>query len=88
MVMGVKDNIDYDKFPRQGVWLGRRTRVCFNYDTSRTILGTIVRDDAEEPGRAIIALDDGRYVLTTECQHSPESESADDSVLSATEVVP
>jgi hypothetical protein len=48
--------------------------VCFQYDTSRTIGGIIVRYDAELPHRGIIRLDDGRYVLTTECQfHIPRS---------------
>lgn len=70
--MGVVFNILHDKFPAQGAWLGRRARVCFDYDTANSIGGTVVRDDAEEPGRCIIALDNGRYVLTTECQWSPE----------------
>lgn len=69
--MGVVAGIDYDKFPRQGTWLGKRTRVCFNYDTENTIRGTVVRDDAEKPYVTIIRLDDGRHVLTTECQHTP-----------------
>lgn len=68
--MGVQKNITADTFPKQGPWLGKRTTVCFGYDTTRTIGGTFVRDDSEEPGRAIIKLDDGRYVLTTECMHS------------------
>jgi hypothetical protein len=70
--MGVVDNVGIDKWPKQGSWLGKRTRVCFNYDTSRTVMGTIVRDDAEEPHRTIISLDNGRVVLATECMHSPE----------------
>lgn len=69
--MGVVKNVGVDTFPKQGQWLGLRTRVCFKYDTSNTILGTIVREDAEEPGVLIIALDDGRYVLSTECQYAP-----------------
>lgn len=67
--MGCENTIDADRFPEQGAWWGRRVRVCFNYDTSRTLLGLVVRDDAEEPGRMIIKLDDGRYVLSTECQY-------------------
>lgn len=63
------DTIDADRFPIQGDWLGKRVRVCFNYDTSRTLLGLVVRDDAEEPGRMIIKLDDGRHILSTECQY-------------------
>lgn len=72
--MGVVANIGYSEFPKQGPWLGQRTRVCFRYDTTKTIMGTIVRDDREEPGRTIIRLDDGRYVDGTECQHSPITE--------------
>lgn len=69
--MGVVENISADKWPKQGSWLGRRTRVCFHYDTSKWEWGTIVRDDAESPGVGIISLDSGRVVLMTECQHSP-----------------
>lgn len=68
--MGVQANIDRTNFPKQGDWLHKRTTVCFKYDTSKTIEGTIVRNDREEPGITIIRLDDGRYVLTTECQHT------------------
>lgn len=70
--MGVHPNISHDAFPKHGSFLHKRVRVCFNYDPSNQVLGTVVRDDDEEPGRAIIALDDGRYVLTTECMWSPE----------------
>lgn len=70
--MGVVANVGYKRMPKQGTWLGKRTKVCFNYDTSRTVMGTIVRDDDEEPRLTIITLDDGRVVLSTECQHSPE----------------
>lgn len=68
--MGSHQNIDYDKFPKQGHHLGRRVKVCFNYDTSKLISGTIVRDDMEEPYRLVIKLDDGRYVLSIECMYS------------------
>ena len=66
--MGVEKNIDANSFPKQGEWLGQRFRICFNYDTSQIVEGTCVRDDKEDPGRTIFALDDGRYVLATECQ--------------------
>ena len=69
--MGIQPGISYDTFPKQGAFLHKRVKVCFNYDSSRLLSGTIVRDDHEEPGRCIIALDDGRYVLTTECMWSP-----------------
>lgn len=68
--MGVEVNIDYDNFPEQGSHFNKRVEVCFNYDTSRTIKGRMVRDDKGAPYRSIILLDDGRVVLTTECQYS------------------
>lgn len=68
--MGVVASIGFDKFPKQGDWLGKRTEVCFGYDTTKTVGGTFVREDCEAPGLAIIRLDDGRFVLTTECQHT------------------
>lgn len=68
--MGVHENIDIDKFPEQGTWLGRKVEVCFNYDTSKIVIGKIVREDIDSPGRMIIALDDGRFILSTECQYS------------------
>lgn len=68
--MGVVESISFKSFPKQGPWLGKRTQVCFKYDTSHLTGGVFVRDDAEHPGVSIIHLDDGRYVLTTECQHS------------------
>lgn len=70
--MGCVEGIGFSKFPTQGPWLGLRTLVCFDYDTANSIKGTIVRDDAEAPWIGIIRLDDGRYVLDTECQHAPE----------------
>jgi hypothetical protein len=57
-------------YPPQGSFLGRRVVVCFNYDTSETFAGEIVRDDTEEPGFLIIKLDTGQYVMSTECQYS------------------
>lgn len=71
--MGVVKNVSATKWPKQGAWFGKRTRVCFNYDTAHSVMGTIVRDDYEDPWVTIISLDDGRVVLATECQHSPES---------------
>jgi hypothetical protein len=51
--------------------LGLRTKVIFHYGGPE-LMGTIVRDDFEEPWRTIIKLDDGRYILGSECQHAPE----------------
>lgn len=77
--MGVRLNITLSKFPPQGKWLGKRTVVCFHYDAENQIGGTFVRDDEESPDGSdspegadpvtIIRLDDGRYVLSTECMH-------------------
>ncbi|MDB5244549.1 MAG: hypothetical protein JWN18_419 [Parcubacteria group bacterium] len=63
--------IAFDAFPEQGIYLGKKVRVCFSYDKSRTIDGTVVRDDIEDPGHTIIKLEDGRHVLATECQYQP-----------------
>lgn len=67
--MGSHPNIGITKFPDQGTFLNKRVSVCFDYDTSLQIHGTVVREDLEEPGRMIIQLDDGRYVLAIECQY-------------------
>lgn len=71
--MGAVPTIGFDRMPKQGKWAGFRARVRFHYecDRAREIMGTIVRDDAEAPGVMILQLDDGRYVLSTECQYSP-----------------
>jgi hypothetical protein len=66
--MGIVTNVGAEQFPRQGQFLGKRISVCFNYDTTRQFGAVCVRDDMEEPGRVIFKLDDGRYVLSTECQ--------------------
>ena len=68
--MGTVSTIRSDLFPRQGTWLHRRAKVCFAYDTSKFVEGTVVRDDIEEPWQTIIRLDDGRYVRACECQFS------------------
>ncbi len=70
--MGVDKNVSYDVFPKQGSMWGKRVKVCFNYDTDRTIGGKIVRDDVTLPYVTIIQLDDGKFVLSTECQFTIE----------------
>lgn len=70
--MGCVENITAKTSPEQDEWLGKRTLVCFHYDPSAMIGGVIVRRDGEAPFKTIIKLDDGRYVLTTECMHSPQ----------------
>lgn len=66
--------MNFDKWPEQGSFIGRRVEVCFSYDTNKTLFGKVVRDDAE--GVTVIALDDGRYVLGSECQYSPVTDDA------------
>lgn len=70
--MGVKKEVGADAFPEQGAMLGMRVVVVFNYDTERQFPGAVVRYDITEPNLTIIGLDDGRYVLGTECQFRPE----------------
>lgn len=67
--MGCVKNISINSFPKQGRALNARVIVCFHYDTTKTIHGIIVRSDTEEPGEEIIKLNDGRYILSTECQY-------------------
>lgn len=68
--MGNIKTIDRYNFPKQSQYVNRRCEVCFHYDTSKIIMGTIIRDDREEPFETIIHLDDGRTILGTECQYS------------------
>lgn len=82
--MGVVNTINYDHFPKQAdenykyPKLGKRVKVCYKYDTTRTHMGTIVRNDIEEPGETIIKLDNGRYVRAEECQYSILEEMNDE----------
>lgn len=69
--MGCVKGIDFKNFPEQSRMLHKRVKVCFNY-TSPDIRGRCVRDDMQEPYVSIFALDDGRFVLATECQYSEE----------------
>lgn len=69
--MGVHPNVGFDRFPKQGSFLGTRVLVCFDYDSTKTIEGTVVRDDSEDPGLGLIQLDDKRVVRMTECQYQP-----------------
>lgn len=68
--MGVQAGINFDSFPNQGDWLGRRVKVIYEYDGSKAHYGEIIRDDSVEPYRTIIELDNGRILLATECQFS------------------
>lgn len=69
--MGAHKNITSNTFPKQGALLHQRLTCYFHWDTTKPVTGTVVRDDAEEPSRTIIHLDDGRFILATECQYSP-----------------
>lgn len=76
--MGCIKNISYDSFPKQkdenykypNMSVGARVEVCYHFDTSKVHMGTIVRDDLEEPFETIIKLDNGRYLRGAECQFS------------------
>lgn len=68
--MGCINNITKFKFPNQSQFIGMKVDVCFHYDIKNNVRGLLVRDDREEPFVGIIKLDNGRYVLTTECQYS------------------
>lgn len=56
-----------ESIPEQGSFLHKRVEVCFNYDTSQTVLGEVIRDDKN--GHTYIWLDDGRLVTGVECQY-------------------
>lgn len=54
-------------FPKQTDNVGQKVKVAFNYDTSVTYFGTIVRDDEVAPYVSIIKLGENKYVLSFEC---------------------
>ena len=66
--MGAVDTITHNRFPKQTLYVGRRVTVYFHHDLDHPFSGTIVRDDVDRPLRTIIRLDNGRVVLTDECQ--------------------
>lgn len=73
--MGNHPNLTHNRYPRQSGNLGAKVDVCFHYDTSNKIPGTIVRDDREAPWISIIRLDEEvegmpRFVQADECQYS------------------
>ena len=67
--MGVHPNVGYDKFPKQGKSLGKNVKVCFNYDTRKTLKGNVIRHDMEEPFLTLFQLEDGRVISATECHY-------------------
>jgi hypothetical protein len=70
--VGVVATINETSFPKQGAYLGKDVRVCFNYGTA-TFGGKILRDDVEEPFQTLILIHDGphagRIIRSTECQY-------------------
>lgn len=68
--MGCVKTISKYSFPKQSGHVNQRCEVCFHYDTSQTVDGTIVRDDREEPFETIIKLDNGHIIRGVECQYS------------------
>lgn len=68
--MGCVSTITAYDFPKQSQYVNRRCMVCFHYDTSKWIMGTVIRDDREEPFETLIQLDDGRTMRGVECQYS------------------
>ncbi len=66
--MGTHPNLDHERYPKQSENVGDYAWVTFNYDTERPIRALVVRDDREGPNRTILVLDDGRTVMSTECQ--------------------
>lgn len=67
--MGCVKTISKYKFPNQTSHVNQRVNVCFHYDTTATVAGTIIRDDAEEPFETLIKLDNGRVIRGCECQY-------------------
>lgn len=67
--MGSDETINHERFPGQSADVGRRVVVAFGYNVQQVVRGKIVRDDTEYPHRTIIRLDDGRFVMGTECQY-------------------
>ena len=68
--MGCIKSITAFKFPKQTEYVNRRVKVYFHYKTDCYFMGTILRDDIEEPCETIIKLDDGRILRAAECQYS------------------
>ena len=68
--MGCVSTITAYSFPKQSEYVNRRCKVCFHYDTTKWIMGTVIRDDREEPYETLIKLDDGRVMRGVECQYS------------------
>lgn len=68
--MGKHKQVGANKFPLQSMDNGKRVLVRFWDDKVNEYKGTLVRSDRGEPWITIIKLDDGRYVMDTECAYS------------------
>lgn len=72
--MGCVSGLTDTKYPKQGDMLNKCVKVRFHYGSTE-FNGTVIRDDMEDRGHptspmlTIIQLDDGRVVLSTECQY-------------------
>lgn len=62
--------IGKDAYPEQFDSVGARVLAAFDYDVANPLPATVLRDDAEEPFRTVLRLDDGRIVMGSECQWS------------------
>lgn len=73
--MGVVATIDAEHFPTQSGLVGERVELCFHYDTSQKFIGTVLRDDTQEPGETLIQILNagefgvlaGKIVRSVEC---------------------
>jgi hypothetical protein len=69
-IFRMEKNAGFNRFPEQGDYLGVAVEVRSKYNNSNEI-GIVVRDDIEEPYRKIIELENGKYILGTECTYRP-----------------
>lgn len=74
--MGSHPNIGINSYPKQAKEgdlcpVGSKVKICFWYNTTETIEGTVLRSDMESPGELIFQLDDGRIVRSVECMYQP-----------------
>ena len=75
-----RNKVSYVDFPKQH-FIGAEVLVSFGYDTDHMIPGVIVRNDADSLGTTIIQLDDGRFVLGTECFYEQVNRNFDDNKI-------
>ena len=62
------ENVTSSRFPKQcEARLNRKVFALFHDDLMLRVPGTLVRCDEEMPYVTILKLDDGRFILDTEC---------------------